>query len=121
MFALNLDAARYCRTPLFKEVDEPNGVGDVENVTIRNMRVYKTTDSKNSLIFVGTNWGRIKIENFEREREKEPKNTAPTFSAGKMKPVELALDGKTITATHNERIIDDRDRYNEVLFTALKG
>ncbi len=44
----------------------------------------------------------------------------PTFSAGKMKPVDLTLDGKIITVGHNERVLDDGDSYNEILFTALK-
>lgn len=118
---LNMDAARYCRTPLFKEEDEPMGVGDVENVTIRNMRVYKSIDSKSPLILIETNLNNFKIENFVREREKEPTNTIPTVSAGKMKPVCLTVNGETRTTAHNEKIADDRDRYSELLFTALKG
>lgn len=121
VFAVNLDAARYCRTPLFKEDDEPMGVGNVHDVTISNMRVHKTIDSKNPLILVESNMNNFEIENFTREREKEPPNEAPTFSAGKMKPVDLTINGKTVPLAHYERVTDDADSYGQILFTALKG
>ncbi|MEI6579120.1 MAG: glycosyl hydrolase family 28-related protein [Eubacteriales bacterium] len=121
VFAINMDAARYCRTPLFKEIDEPLGVGNVENVTISNLTVHKTTDSKNPLIFVETNSNNFKITNFKRERDKEPKNTVSTFAAGKMKPVMLSIDGKSKLLAHNERIEADDNCYKEILFNTLKG
>ena len=31
--AINADAARYCRTPLFKENDYPEGVGEISDIT----------------------------------------------------------------------------------------
>lgn len=34
--AINADAARYCRTPLFKEEDFPQGVGLIQDVKIEN-------------------------------------------------------------------------------------
>ena len=41
-YAINADAARYCKTPLFTEENKPQGVGRIENVTIENMTVYNT-------------------------------------------------------------------------------
>ena len=120
VFAINLDAARYCRTPLFKEEERPDGVGNVHDVILRNLRVHKTIDSRNPLILAESNLDNFRIENFARERDKEPENAVPTFSAGKMKTVNLTLDGKTVTVGHNERITDDRDLYKDILFTALK-
>jgi hypothetical protein len=35
-YAINADAARYCRTPLFKEEDYPLGVGVIEGLQIEN-------------------------------------------------------------------------------------
>ncbi len=120
VFAINMDAARYCRTPLFKEADEPLGVGDVEKVAIRNMTVHKTTDGKNPLILIETNVKNFVIQNFTRERAKEPKNTVPTFAAGKMHPVALRMDGKNRNLAHNERMEQDADNFDEIQFTGLK-
>lgn len=38
--AVNADAARYCRTPLFREADKPHGVGRIENVTFEGFRCH---------------------------------------------------------------------------------
>ena len=35
-YAINLDGARYCRTPLFREEEYPDGVGCIEGVTFEN-------------------------------------------------------------------------------------
>lgn len=45
-FALNMDAARYCRTPLFKDEDYPDGVGFVENFTMSDVEVVHTGKTK---------------------------------------------------------------------------
>lgn len=36
-YAINADATRYCRTPLFQDADYPVGVGRIRNVSIENM------------------------------------------------------------------------------------
>jgi len=41
-YALNLDAARYCRTPLFNDDERPEGVGVLENITISGLDVHRT-------------------------------------------------------------------------------
>lgn len=38
--AINADAARYCRTPLFKEDDYPNGVGKISNICFENFTCF---------------------------------------------------------------------------------
>lgn len=40
--AINADAGRYMRTPLFTPEERPQGVGRIENVTIENMVCYPT-------------------------------------------------------------------------------
>jgi polygalacturonase len=42
-FAINMDAARYCRTPLFKDEDFAEGVGCVENIEIDGLKVWWST------------------------------------------------------------------------------
>ena len=48
-YFVNLDGARYCRTPLFDERDRPDGVGRIERVTIRNCRHYADGHSSSDL------------------------------------------------------------------------
>ena len=38
--AINADAARHCRTPLFQENDYPNGVGRISDIHIENFTCY---------------------------------------------------------------------------------
>lgn len=40
--AVNADAGRYMRTPLFSEADAPDGVGHIENLLIEEMTCYPT-------------------------------------------------------------------------------
>ena len=43
--AINIDGARYCRTPLFRESDYPDGVGKIENVTIEDFTCVPITQA----------------------------------------------------------------------------
>lgn len=43
-YAINADGARYCRTPLFREEDFPDGCGTIQNVRIEDMVCFPTTD-----------------------------------------------------------------------------
>ena len=44
-YAVNIDGARYCRTPLVTEAEYPRGAGLLSDVTIRNMHVWTTMES----------------------------------------------------------------------------
>lgn len=50
--AVNADAARYCRTPIFKEEDYPNGVGKISNIYFENFSCFPVFDLPQS--FGGT-------------------------------------------------------------------
>lgn len=39
-YAINGDGARYCRTPLFREDEFPEGAGCIENIEFENFRCY---------------------------------------------------------------------------------
>ncbi len=41
-YAINIDGARYCRTPLFREDEFPEGCGLMENVLIERMTCFET-------------------------------------------------------------------------------
>ena len=44
-YAINADGARYCRTPLFREEEQPAGVGMIRNVSIDRMTCRRTAGS----------------------------------------------------------------------------
>lgn len=67
-FAINMDAARYCRTPLFNENDRPDGVGRIENVLIKGMIAFSTAEQANAaLICCESNCRNVRIERFSRD------------------------------------------------------
>lgn len=48
--AVNIDAARYCRTPLFRDANEPNGVGRIENVTIDTFHCRPLEENRTAVV-----------------------------------------------------------------------
>ena len=78
--AFNMDAARNCRVPLFKESDYPNGVGNIENVKIEKVSV-SNENAGEALFRIETNLKGFRVADFEnRDGEKclfaRVKNTA---------------------------------------------
>ena len=77
-YAINADAARYCRTPLFKDIDHPTGVGLIENVSIENFTCYPSKDLPNGFggsafsgqpaIVLESNATNFTIENFKYQK-----------------------------------------------------
>lgn len=65
-YAINMDAARYCRTPLFEEKDYPGGVGDISNIVFDGLAVWKSGDCDYPLICDESNSENISVKNFER-------------------------------------------------------
>lgn len=80
-YAINMDGARYCRTPLFKENDYPNGVGIIENVEINNMKIYTTESNSTApaLIHCESNCENFIINGLERVTEKDWNPNKPTL------------------------------------------
>ncbi len=76
-YAINLDAARYCRTPLFKNTDFPDGVGDISNIVIDNMEVWKTGKLDTPLICNETNSRNVAVRNFRRAVERDTRPDVP--------------------------------------------
>ncbi|MDR1734051.1 MAG: hypothetical protein LBR73_04125 [Oscillospiraceae bacterium] len=77
-YAVNMDALRYCRTPLFREEDEPDGVGWIENVELRDMVVHKTDSANTEPLVVGeSRLHEFRMKNFLRNRLDDCSPTAP--------------------------------------------
>jgi len=119
--AVNMDAARYCRTPLFKDSDRPQGVGNIKNVTIENMRVHKTTGGRRALIFAESACENLRIRNFTRDRAGEPANGTVTFSMGKLRETAVTVDGVTTLCPAGGRFESDEDLYGEILLNTAPG
>ena len=78
-YAINMDAARYCRTPLFDEKDYPQGVGRIENIHIKNFKFFSTNpQGQNPLICDETLAKNFVIENIERVYDKDLNPDLPT-------------------------------------------
>ena len=69
-FAVNIDGARYCRTPLVTEAEYPRGAGLLEDITIRNMHVWTTMESgERGLIVCESIPKNVHIDGFVRHTE----------------------------------------------------
>ena len=83
-YAINMDAARYCRTPLFDDADFPEGVGCVENIEIQDMRVWSSKPGKGKALITCEN--RVKnfnITKFSRDLEVDQSPDLPTLAVDK--------------------------------------
>ncbi len=69
--AINLDAARNCRVPLFDEKDFPDGVGKVENITVDGLSVSHEIRDE-ALIVLETNCRDFTVRNFKCTDNEEP-------------------------------------------------
>ncbi len=78
-FAINMDAARYCRTPLFNEADHHDGVGEISNIVIDNMQVWRVGEFTGPLICDESNSENVIIKDFKRLIEKDEQPAAPTI------------------------------------------
>jgi len=76
-FALNMDGARYCRTPLIKPGEKEGGSGLIENVEIRNMTIESVENAgEKALILAETVLKNFRITNFRRL---DPDSDKPTL------------------------------------------
>ncbi len=96
-FAINMDAARYCRTPLFKDEDFPDGVGCVENIVIDGLKVWWSSPGERKALIDCEN--RVKnfvIRNFVRDSELDQAPEVPTLVMDKTPGIKVkAIDGET--------------------------
>ncbi|HOA33982.1 MAG TPA: glycosyl hydrolase family 28-related protein [Clostridiales bacterium] len=96
-YAVNMDATRYCRTPVFKEEDFPKGVGRIENVTIENFEAWFSDSGKDhALICAETLCDGFKMSAFRRNLNKDKSPDAPTVRVRNVTDTEVVYssDGK---------------------------
>lgn len=79
-FAVNMDGARHCRTPLIRECEKQNGSGHIENVTIDNMTVWTTEkNGERALILSETELKNFRITGFRRDTARDVCPEKPTL------------------------------------------
>jgi len=92
-YAINMDAARHCATPLFADAERPAGVGAVEDFAVDGMTVWHTEPSDLPLLRCETNAKTFAVRNFRRDLDKDRAPGAPTLTAHCLSNAVLRLKG----------------------------
>jgi polygalacturonase len=101
--AVNIDALRYCRTPMFKDTDpgRENGVGAVNNIQLSDFRVWKTAKNDAALLRLESRMNQFQVDRFERLMWKDVCPELPTIRVRHV-PASVRLqtaDGQSIEKT----------------------
>ena len=112
--AINMDGARYALTPLFKEDERPNGVGAVENITINNMTVHKSSSLNNKpLLQIEENAKNFNIKNFKRDFDKDVARNVSTFEIKNVAQTEVIFE--QVNENELEKISEHIERLEKYL------
>jgi len=94
--AINMDAARKCKVPIFDENDPKfaGGVGEVNRVSIKDLEVYKTTRGMdNTLVDVMTRTNGFSVEDFRRDYSRDKNPGVPTLNVERVGSASIHLAG----------------------------
>lgn len=107
VYAINMDALRYCRVPLFREEAAPNGVGNVSDIVITNMTAFSTSRSTSPLICLEQHCNNFELINFNRPLDKDVCPERPLLTARYLTHQTIEADGQitVLTAKDQECII----------------
>lgn len=91
--AINADAARGCRVPIFDEKNPPfpDGVGLLENIEATLLRVAKSQPNGIALLRLETRMKNFTIRDFERLTEKDQDPKAPSLAVNHTSPKGLHM------------------------------
>ena len=90
-----MDGLRYCRTPIYKDKERPQGVGAVENIELSNITVYATARRpKQGLLVFETHADSFRITNFKRDLGKDRCPGRPAITAKNLLNTRINIDGK---------------------------
>ena len=79
-FAVNMDGARHCRTPLIRDGEKLNGSGHIENISVVNMTVWTTEkNGERALILAETELNNFRITGFRRDTARDVCPEKPTL------------------------------------------
>ncbi|MGI6249418.1 MAG: glycosyl hydrolase family 28-related protein [Acutalibacteraceae bacterium] len=111
-FAINLDAARYCRTPLFK--DKNQKVGNVHDVSINNMDVsWNSNSPEKAMILIETVVDNFKLSEIKRRDSDSNKPTLEIAHVGKIVVKDITTeDEKVLELSGKEKHSEFGDSLN---------
>ena len=96
---VNMDAARYCADPIFKDEDWPDGVGDIRNVLLENVTLWYAGPKTNArdVVTFETNATNFRFRNFTWAKDLEPPYVCqrPGFLFRKLCKTSVTVEGKT--------------------------
>lgn len=112
--AINADAARYCRTPLFKEEDYPNGVGEIRDIYIENFTCVpseKYTEEGTRLfptvaLRIESRLYNFNISGFRYIADRETCEICPAVVAKNLVGQKICVDGKEYILSQKEDILN---------------
>lgn len=92
--ALNCDAARGCRVPLFDEANPPfaGGVGSLRNIRVSDFRVAKSAENDIALLRLETRMENLVISDFRRVMPEDRSPEQPTLRVRYVTAEQLALE-----------------------------
>jgi hypothetical protein len=96
--ALNMDACRDCMVKLFDPADPhyQNGVGDIQRVSLRHLRVWKSAGaSLGPLIDLRSRARALVIDDFQRPAEEDGQRDAPTLACSEHAAERIVIEGIT--------------------------
>ncbi|HOF62462.1 MAG TPA: glycosyl hydrolase family 28-related protein [Kiritimatiellia bacterium] len=104
MHGLNLDAARYCAHPIFKDGEHPNGVGNLKDITFENFEIWGATAGKREVVTYETNGDNVRFRNFRYRRDLDPNKERAVFLFRKMGPTEILREGEKKILANGETL-----------------
>lgn len=126
-YAVNGDAARYCRTPLFQDADHPEGVGCIEHIEFENFRCHPVKEPLSSWegskgncrvgLMLETRIDHFHISGFHFVQEKGGEECVALRMKNTPKQ-RLVADGRTYE-THDKSDIVEIPAFNELLINRL--
>ncbi len=105
-FAVNMDGARYCRTPLFRDEDFPDGLGCIEDIEFQNFTVWcSTPGERKALIDCESKVKNFVINNFKRDSERDQAPEVPTLVVDKTPGLQIkaSKERRLVTETLSNR------------------
>lgn len=96
--ALNADAARGARVPLFdpKNPPYPDGVGLLEDIDAADFRVAKSKANDIALLRLETRMKNFRVADFERVRAEDKAPDCPTLRIREVRPEAVLVDGRKV-------------------------
>lgn len=95
-YGFNMDAGRYCMDPFFNDEDYPKGVGNIHDIYLENITLYKTVKSGRPIFIFEENVKDFEIKNFRFIDNQFHELGKPAFVFNHMCNTDLEVDGELL-------------------------